>query len=371
MRTARLATLLLLSASACVAQGGEDLNLDGLPSYDADTGGGKGDDPNCTDASYREFIQGYFKSELNADANPCVWGNDASYRIWAYAAGEQLKPMLSAYSDAALARYDSGGTKDSVIAAGTLDDATRGKLEALEAIRPAHAGKVGAAAWIEYLYGPSLDGATSIVASGNIIELQTYGPDQYATQITPFEDEWLSFAERNQPVATEAFAYTQWWPVVQKPLESATHLPTALEPQKTINATFVSRLAATHPAGAFDEDQTTFQTEVTAKLAASYGYFDPSEWAAKLTLQPSGGGIASYTAWATAFGQMLGDFTGFAGPSDEDKQRMQLVIGAKPCASGPDVDALVQRLTTNLASAGNAPDGTPWTQVIVPVACAQ
>lgn len=368
MLTTRLATLLLASTAGCLSATGDDLGLDDLPSYDQDTGGGKGDDPNCTDVSYRAFIQGYLRGEATAEANPCTFGNDASYRIWAYVAGQQLKPMLDAYDATQVKRFNSQATREQVVAAGTLDASARTMLTKLEAIRPAHAGKVGVGAWVEYLYKPALDRAAQSVGANTVTPDSR---DQWANEITTFEEEWLAFAERAQPSSTEPHAYTIWWSAAGPKFAKATDtLATSNAEQAAINTSFVARLGATKPAGTFDEDGATFQKEFTAKMGASYTSSTPvvAAWQGAPALKPSGGGPLSYKLWATTFSTIAVDFNART-RSDAQRDLFTRIIALRPCASGPDVDTVVQRLTTGLAAAGSDPSGTPLAQVSVPVAC--
>jgi hypothetical protein len=360
-----------LALTACVGTH-DDLGLDDLPPYDQDTGGGKGDDPNCTDESYRAFIPGYLRDEVKADANPCAWGNDASYRIWAYVAGEQLKPMLEAYRAASNKRASARGTRDEVIAAATLSDETKVMLQKLEQIKPAHAGKVGVAAWLEFLYKPTLEQASGIVSSLDTSVIITEGVDQMKHEITPFEDEWLGFAERAQPTATEEHSFTLWWQLVGPKLSDPLGpLSTTIfdAKQKAIDATYVTRLASIRPAGPFDADGQTFHADVTAKIAADYGFSgNPDRFAGMVPMRPTGGGPLSYAAWAQPFVAVAQKYSAGT-PSEVEKRSFQLIIDARPCGSGPEVDAIVQRLKTGLATAGNAPNGTPLAVVAVPTAC--
>lgn len=371
--TTRLATVLLLSTAACLSSTGDDLGLDDLPAYDQDTGGGKFDDANCTDVTYREFIKGYLRGESAADTNPCVQGNDASYRIWAYVAGEQLKPTLDAYRTAIIDRFQGHGSRDAVVAAGTLPADTKAMLAKLDAVKPAHAGKVGVAAWLEYVYKPALTQATGIIGSNNQVDILTHGMDQLTNEVTTFEDEWLGFAERAQPAATEPHAFTLWWDVAGPKLTDLTGplATTSDARQKAVNEAFLARMKATRPAGAFDEDGATFQDKVTAKMASDYGLSPkPAYYAPLVALRPTGGGKLAYATWAQSFAGIAQKFnTGFSAPSADQKALFQLVIDARPCGSGAEVDTIVQRLTTGLASAGNGPDGTPLAQLSVPTAC--
>lgn len=365
--TTRLAALLAAFATtACVTEGAD--SLDELPIYDQDTGGGKFDDANCTDETYRTFIRGYMAGTEEATANPCVSGNDASYRIWAYLAGDTLKPMLAAYQDAKSKRFNGNASKADVIAAGTLSETAKASLAKLEAIRPANAGRVGVAAWLEYLYTPAFTAATPIVG-GDQAALLTEGLDQHPFEITAFEEEWLGFAERNQPTATEGHAFTLWWNATKPTVDDLSNpFASTSEAEASTRATFLERLAATRPAGAFDEDQTTFQTEVTTKIAAEYNVLgDTAKYAASIALKPAGGGAVSYKTWAVAFAGIAQRYT--AAANDKQKAIFQQVIDLRPCASGPDVDTLVTRLAV-LTAVG--PDGvTPMATSAVPTACAE
>jgi hypothetical protein len=369
--TTRLAAVLLLSTAACLSGTGADLGLDDLPSYDQDTGGGKGDDPSCTDVAYREFIQGYMRGDQAAEANPCTFGNDASYRIWAYVAGEQLEPMFDAYGAAQTKRFNSQLGREQTAAAGTLDQATMAMLTKLEAIRPAHAGKVGVGAWVEYLYKPALDRATQPVGTN---AGTPDSRDQWSNEVTTFEEEWLGFAERTQPASTEPHAYTIWWGAAGPKYTGATAaIANTLAEQAAVNTAFVARLGTTKPAGTFDEDGATFQTELTTKMAASYAAITPTPAAFQgaLALKPSGGGPMSYKTWASAFASIAVEYNART-RGDAQRELFTQIIALRPCGAGPDVDTVVGHLTTGLASAGNGPDGTTTlSQLSVPTACAQ
>lgn len=369
--TTRLAALLLLAAStaACVTES-VDLNLDDLPSYDESTGAGKADDANCTDETYRTFIQAYFAGTSAADTNPCTWGNDASFRIWAFVAGQQLAPTLDAYGTSITKRFNRQASKEQVIAAGTLDEATRAALAKLEAIRPTYAGRVGFAAWRDSLYKPTFDVAIRPVGSQSLED----GIDQRSNEVTEFENEWLAFAERSQPIATEKLAFAIWWehigPTV-KELSGPISVAASVE-ERERNATLMTRIATTRPAGAFDEDALTFQAEIVAKIAGDYMFATDvstaERWAPAATLKPIGGGPLSYKAWASTYANLAVEYNTRA-RNDGQRAIFELLRDARPCGSGPDVDELVTRLTTALANAGNDPAGTPLAQTIVPTAC--
>ena len=357
--------LLILLAAACVAQESE-LDLDGLPTYDSDSGAGKGDDANCTDASYRAFIVPYLRGEAAADANPCTWGNDASYRIWVYLVGEQLKPLRDRYTQAIQKRFQNQATREQVVAAGTLDDATRAKLAQLLAVKPAHAGKVGFGAWRDYAYEPAL--ALAICGVGSQV-LTSDAIDQLSRQIMPFEDEWLGFVERAQPEMTEPMSFAIWWMVVEASFRD-TRSPLSTGTQEPIDLAYVQRLVTTRPAGGFDDDGASFQSAITAGLAEAFGTTSPklAAWREGAKMQPRGGGPRSYKAWAVPFAAIAQDFNTRTRTA-EQRELFQLIIAARPCGSGPEVDELAQRLTTGLASAGNDPSGTPLATLAVPVAC--
>ena len=368
MMTTRVAALLLASTAACLSGTDDDLQLDDLPSYDEDTGGGKADDPNCTDVSYRAFIKSYMRDDAPATANPCPNGNDASYRIWTYVAGQKLKPMFDAYDTARRKRHSNLVTRDQVIAAGTIDETTMEVLTKLEAVQPAHAGRIGVQAWITYLYKPALDRATMSVGTS---QLSPDSRDQLSNEITSFEEPWLGFVERAQPIATAPKAWALWWTAAKLHFADATSsMSNTFADHATINAAFVARLGETKPAGAFDEDGATFQTEFTTKMGASYKSSTPSAapWMGSLPLKPSGGGILSYKTWASTFATIAADFSSRT-RGDAQRDLFKQIIALRPCGSGSEVDVLATKLETRLATAGNDPSGTPLSEVAVPTAC--
>jgi hypothetical protein len=365
----RIATMIALATTACLTSPESDLGLDRLPAYQQDTGGGdKSDDANCTDAGYRTVIQAYFRSEAAADANPCKDGNDASYRIWAYVAGQKLEPVIRAYTEAADRRFAGSMTREQTKAAGTLDAATRDTLTLLAAIRPHHAGKIGLGAWRDELYAPAIAAATRPIGDGQPVP---DARDQWSFEVTSFEDEWLGWIEQAMPDVTEPQAFAIWWEVTQQLFDDATRLATnSLAEQAAASAAFLERLAATRPSGAFDEDGAAFQDKLTRQMAVAYNALSPNlaKWRSAVTLKPSGGGKLSYKAWAVSFAEIAQVFNASV-PSDEKRALFSLVISVRPCASGSEVDELVQRLSTGLAAAGNVSDGTPLSQVAVPTAC--
>jgi hypothetical protein len=365
LMTSRLAAVLLVaSVSACVTDGSE-IDLDALPPYDTDT---KADNSSCTDAAYRTFLQTYFAGAANAGDNPCKWGNDASYRIWAYVAGEKLAPMLEAYNAAATKRFNGQITREQAAAAGTLTPVTRATLDKLAKIRPAHAGKVGVGAWREYLYKPAFDAATRPIAVNQPLP---DARDQWTNEVTAFEEEWLAFVERSQPKATEPHAFTIWWQVVESRVKDATaSSASSIAEQAAVHQTFMARLAEIRPAGAFDDDAVTFQTAVTSAIAMNYASTTPmpEKWRDTIKLRPTGGGAKSFATWATAFADVAVEFNART-RTDAQRELFALLITSRPCASGPDVDTIVQRLTTGLASAGTDPSGNSLSAVAVPVAC--
>lgn len=367
--TNHIALAIVLSTSglltAC-ADSADSVNLDGLDAYDQDTGGGKGDDPNCSDASYREFIQPYMRGEATADANPCTWGNDGSYRIWAYVVGQQLKPTLDRYGAAITQRFNNAINRDQVAAAGTVDAATRKTLMSLLAIKPAHAGKVGFGAWNEYAFAPAFQLAMRPVDSK---VLTPDSIDQLPRQVMSFEDEWLGYVERARPEMTEALGFTIWWQTVESSFRDS-HGTSSTGTQAPIDQTFRERLTATHPDSTFDADGEAFQTAIVAAAAADYTSPEPrvTTWNEAIKMKPRGGGPASYKAWAVSFVTIAPDFNART-HSAAQADIFSSIIAARPCASGPDVDAIVQRVTTALAAAGNDPSGTPLAQDAAPVAC--
>jgi len=369
--TTRVAAFLLaaLSTTACVTDSGDTVDLDGLPAYDQDTGAGKGDDPNCSDVSYREFLQKFVANTAPAEDNPCKWGNDASYRIWAYVAGEQVKPMLAAYSAAQQKRFQGTGTREQAIAAGTLGEQAKAMLDRIAAIQPAHAGKVGFGAWRDFLYAPAIKAATQPVGLGQPLP---DARDQWSNEITAFEEDWLAYIEAHQPQVTEAHSYTIWAEVAVPLYKGAIDtLSNTLAEQATVNNAFVERLGETHPAGAFDEDGAAYQSQVTTLVAADFTAItpQPARWETAGLLAPSGGGSLSYKTWAVQFANIAQVFN-TSTRTDAQRKIFQLVIDARPCASGPAVDEVVQRLVTGLAAAGNGPDGTSLSNLSKPTACA-
>lgn len=366
--TAKLAAVLLLSTAACLSSGSDDLGLDDLSSYDQDTGGGKGDDPNCSDATYRTFVQGFMAGTAKAEENPCKWGNDASYRIWAYVAGEQLRPMFEAYGDAQSKRFHNQVTRDQVVKAGTLTMQVKDRITALATIRPAHAGKVGIGAWEEFLYKPALSVATRPVGTD---QLTPEAREQWTNEVTAFEDEWLAYVEHAMPQVTEANGWAIWWQLVGATYAGANdQAANTIADQAAVNKKLVDRLAATKPAGAFDEDMTVFQSEFTAKIADDYraGRTYTNRWYGTSAIKPTGGGLSSYRAWASTFAAVAVDYNAKA-HSFEEKVLVNTIINSRPCASGPDVDMIVQRLQTGLAQAGNSPESGPFSALAKPVAC--
>lgn len=353
---------------ACVSGADDDLGLDDLSSYDEDTGGGKADDPNCTDVSYRAFIKDYMRDAAEASANPCPNGNDASYRIWAYAAAQKLKPMFTAYAAARSKRHNNLITREQAMAAGTVGEDTLDELAKLEAVKPAHAGRVGVTAWIQYLYKPGIDVATMSVGSNRIA---TDSRDQYSNEITSFEEPWLDFIERAQPIATAPKSWALWWTAAEPHFADATSSMSNSSPEHAVvNTAFVARLGETKPAGTFDEDGVAFQTEFTTKIGASYKSLTASAtpWMGSLPLKPSGGGILSYKTWANTFSTIAAEFNSRS-RNETQRELFKQVIALRPCGSGTEVDTLSQKLVTRLANAGVDPSGKPLASVAVPTAC--
>jgi hypothetical protein len=359
---ARLAAVLTCALAACASQSDP---IDDLPSYDGDTGGGKFDDPNCTDASYRAFLKDYLASKVQADASPCPNGNDASYRLWAYAVSLQLQPIDDRYFDAIQQRAH-GGSAEAVVAAGTLDPAARTMLQRLQLIKPKNAGKVGVGAWVEYLYQPALQSAT--IAVGSVASGQT---DQRPREVTSFEAEWLGYVEQARPNAVEAGGWAIWWSIAGDTFEDVRHDAVANDAQKAIDQAWLGHLAAAAPVSTFDADGAAFQGAITQGASDDYtsSVPSPASWQAALLFNPKAGGILSYKTWASAFAEIAPSFNDST-HSDAQSKLLDVIVAARPCASGTDVDTLVARLRTGLASAGADGSGRSLADDAVPVACA-
>jgi hypothetical protein len=330
--TTRLAYALVL-ASACATTAPDP--FDGLSPYEADTGGGKFDDPSCTDASYRAFMKDYLADAAAADANPCKQGNDASYRIWSYALKQELRPVIDRYSDAIDARA-SYGDAALVAPAGTLDDATRAAVAKLMVVKPAHAGKVGYQAWLDDLYAPAVQDATAVVGPIGITDQPLY-------QITPYENEWLTMVEAAAPAMVEGGSWEKWWGVVGDSFDSIHNE----FPVDDIGTAWVARLAKTAPASTFDEDGAAFQAHITDDIDQDFSASvdHGALYQTALAMKPAGGGPLAFKAWASKLSD-VGAVYDADQHTDLQQKAVDLIIAAKPCGAGPDVDAIAARLAS-------------------------
>ena len=354
----------VLASAACVTEAGDPLGLDGLPPYNGDGGAGKGDDPNCTDAAYRDFIKPYMATvaglgaPLTGDAlaqvkaaaaeNPCKSGNDASYIIWAYVASGQLAPTFDAYNAAIEKRSDDRNFPPvQVDQAGTLTDAQRAMLQALALVRPQHAGVHGFA-WWGTLVAPAFKVASRSVGTLAVLAK----PEQLAFQITPYEEEWLAFVESSEPTPVEP-TFAAWESFVDPLLHQLEADVSPNAAQAEVEHAFMTRLATTRPDTTFDADGQAFQTAFTSQFVFDYRNpyltYDQEMVALK---PPRAGGILSYKAWATVFVDAAQRFNGST-PSADQKGTMAALVAARPCGSGPEVDALGMRLHDALVAAGD------------------
>ena len=372
----------VLASAACVTEAGDPLGLDGLPPYNGDGGAGKGDDPNCTDAAYRDFIKPYMATvaglgaPLTGDAlaqvkaaaadNPCKSGNDASYIIWAYVASNQLAPTFDTYNAAIEKRSaDRNFPPAQVDQAGTLGDAQRATLQALALVRPQHAGRLGFAQWGNGLFAPAIKAASRTVGTLAVLAK----PEQLAFQIAPYEDEWLRFVEASEPTSVEP-TYAIWAELAGGVLHGLQTDVTANAAQIELDHAFMTRLATTRPDTTFDADGYAFQTTFTSQFVFTtsnpYLRYDQD---VRALAPPRAGGILSYKAWATVFvevAQMFNQHT----PSADQKGTMAAFVAARPCGSGPEVDALAMRLRDALALAGDDGAGRALADDAVIDACA-
>jgi hypothetical protein len=332
--TTRLASILIV-LTACAAS--PDPFAD-LPPYDADTGGGKFDDPNCSDESYRAFLRDYLDGKAEADATPCKFGNDASYRIWSYAVKQKLAPLRDAYDDATAQRQAGAISKDDVAKAGTLDDATRAALDKLRLVRPANAGKVGVKAWIDDLYAPAVQSVT--MAVGPLFGAN----DQNSLEVTPYEAEWFDYISAARPTPTEAGTWKLWWDAAGDTFEGLKNAEYD-ESAAQLNAAWFAELAKGEPATKLDPDAAEFQTRVVQEIADDSTATHPrlDAWQQVLALQPPGGGPLAYKAWASAFRSVASLYDPDS-HTDNEQAILDLLIQARPCGSGPQVDAIVKTL---------------------------
>jgi hypothetical protein len=385
IRASVFSLLACVAATSGCAVDNDPLGLDDLAPYGTGGDAGKGDDANCTDETYRAFIKPYMQQAASlgaplsdesiaqlktaAAANPCASGNDASYRIWAYAARKQLTPLIERYDEVIQNRFRSNSvTPAELETAGTLDEQTRATLAALAFAKPAHAGKVGYGEWAN-MYESALITATTGV--GYQFGLVGATGNQQGREIVPFENEWLTWIEANQPIPT-APVFAIWWSKIERDVDDmTTYFGTASEAQRAIDHTFTVRLGDVAPDTDMDADGEMFQKTVTLRAAEETRTAAPLQFFTDaLAMKPRAGGPLSYKAWATAFAELAPTFND-SPPTPTALAMMATIVAARPCASGADVDTLSTRLHTRLASAGDDGAGHPLADVVVPTACVQ
>ncbi|HEY4177364.1 MAG TPA: hypothetical protein VGM90_11045 [Kofleriaceae bacterium] len=332
--------ILAVLTTACAVDQSEPFG--DLPAYDEQTGGdGKADDGTCTDETYRAFLTDYQAKTVTADANPCKGGNDASFRLWSFALGQQMQPLFD--------RTRAIGGSDTVTAEAIKDAASltateRDALAALMLVRPESTGLVGATEWTK-VYKTAFGLASASIGPAA-------APVDPAHRVTAYEAEWLTLIETSRPKMNEAGSYDVWFAVHKDRLSSmnTTALVHPSSPLADGEAAFVAEIAKAVPSSSFDVDAVAFQSDVAMGVHNLYRStkFGSAPTGAQIelaqtlpALRPAGGGPKAYAAWATAFAT---DFN-LVQPSTETPL-LKTLLAMKPCGMGPDADTAYSSLTT-------------------------